>query len=113
MTSHFIGQSIPRVDAPGKVTGETLYPGDISMPGMLHMKIMFSSKAHARIINLDPSAAIDWPGLVCVLTAQDVPVNEYGLQITDQPVLCGPIPNPPVKNQSTPALEGPGEMVDP
>jgi len=85
-----IGQSIPRIDAPDKVTGAALYSGDLIRPGMLHMKILFSSRAHARVINIDISAAKALPGVVAVLTAMDVPVNEYGLQKKDQPVLCGP-----------------------
>jgi CO/xanthine dehydrogenase Mo-binding subunit len=85
-----VGQSLPRIDALGKVTGETLYSGDLVMPGMLHMKILFAGRPHARILSLDTSAAEAHPGVAVVLTAKDVPVNEYGLQINDQPVLCGP-----------------------
>jgi CO/xanthine dehydrogenase Mo-binding subunit len=85
-----IGQSIRRMDAVGKVTGETQYPGDIDMEGQLWMKIRFSDRAHARIVSIDTRAAEDYPGVVAVFTAKDVPANEYGLGIPDQPVLCGP-----------------------
>ena len=85
-----VGKSFPRVDARGKVTGETLYSGDLSMPGMLHMKMLFSDRPHARVLSIDTSKAEAAPGVVAVYTAQDVPVNEYGLQWQDQPVLCGP-----------------------
>ncbi|MER3514636.1 MAG: aldehyde oxidase, partial [Chloroflexota bacterium] len=85
-----LGLSLPRIDARAKVTGEALFPGDISMPGMLHMKILFAGRPHARIRRLDTSRAEAVPGVVAVLTAKDVPVNEYGLIINDQPVLCGP-----------------------
>jgi CO/xanthine dehydrogenase Mo-binding subunit len=84
-----IGQSIRRVDAIGKVTGETPYPGDIDMDGQLWMKLRFSDRAHARITAMDTSAAEALPGVVAVFTAKDVPHNEYGLVIKDQPVLCG------------------------
>lgn len=67
-----------------------MYPGDIDMPGQLWMKILFSNRAHARITAIDKSAAEAYPGVVAVLTASDVPVNEYGLIMPDQPVLCGP-----------------------
>jgi len=90
MISNIVGQSVPRIDAKGKVTGETLYSGDIVMPGMLHMKILFAGKPHARVLSIDTSAAEAFPGVAAVYTARDVPVNEYGLQINDQPVLCGP-----------------------
>ncbi|MFH1907356.1 MAG: xanthine dehydrogenase family protein molybdopterin-binding subunit [Chloroflexota bacterium] len=85
-----IGQSLPRVDAPGKVTGEAQYSGDLSMPGMLHMKILFAGRPHARIVKIDTTQAEAAPGVVAIFTAKDVPVNEYGLQWNDQPVLCGP-----------------------
>ncbi len=90
-----IGKSVPRVDAQSKVTGKALYPGDLSMPGMLHMKILFAERPHARITRLDTSKAEAYPGVIAVFTAKDVPVNEYGLQINDQPVLCGPGSNKP------------------
>ena len=85
-----IGKSLPRVDARGKVTGETPYSGDLTMPGMLHMKILFSNRPHARVLSIDTSQAEAAPGVVAIYTAKDVPVNEYGLQWQDQPVLCGP-----------------------
>jgi len=86
----FVGKSLPRIDALAKVKGEALFPGDLTMPGMLHMKILFAERPHARILRLDTSKAEAYPGVVAVFTAKDVPVNEYGLQQPDQPVLCGP-----------------------
>ncbi len=90
MTYQIIGTNAARIDAPGKVTGQTLYPGDIVYPNMLHMATLFAGRPHARILNIDTAAAEAAPGVVAVFTAKDVPVNEYGLQIKDQPVLCGP-----------------------
>ena len=93
MTTHkTIGKSLPRVDARGKVTGETPYSGDLSMKGMLHMKILFAGRPHARIKWIKTGKAQAAPGVVAVYTSKDVPVKEYGLQWMDQPVLCGPIP---------------------
>jgi CO/xanthine dehydrogenase Mo-binding subunit len=85
-----IGQSVPRIDAKEKTTGEALYSGDLVMPGMLHMKILFAGRPHARVTTIDTSGAAKLPGVAAVYTAKDVPVNEYGLQINDQPVLVGP-----------------------
>ncbi len=90
MTTRIVGKNVQRVDAVGKVTGETLFPGDLSMEGMLHMKVLFSERVHARILSIDTGQAAAYPGVVAVFTAQDVPVNEYGLIMPDQPVLCGP-----------------------
>src|SRR5689334_3327386 len=85
-----VGKSLPRVDARGKVTGEALYSGDLTMKDMLHMKILFAGRPHARVKSVDIAQAEAAPGVVAVYTAKDVPVNEYGLQWQDQPVLCGP-----------------------
>src|SRR5512134_1550524 len=90
MTHTTVGKSLPRVDARGKVTGETLYSGDLVMPDMLHMKLLFADRPHARVKSIDTRQAETAPGVVAVYTAKDVPVNEYGLQWQDQPVLCGP-----------------------
>jgi CO/xanthine dehydrogenase Mo-binding subunit len=85
-----IGKSLPRIDARGKVTGESPYSGDLSMPGMLHMKILFAGRPHARVVSIDTRQAEAAPGVAAVYTSKDIPVNEYGLQWQDQPVLCGP-----------------------
>jgi CO/xanthine dehydrogenase Mo-binding subunit len=90
MANRIIGQSIRRVDALDKVTGAALYPGDLSMENMLHAKILFSERAHARIKAIDTSAAAAYPGVIAIFTAADIPCNEYGLIRFDQPVLCGP-----------------------
>ncbi len=85
-----IGDNIRRIDAVGKVTGETPYPGDIDMAGQLWMKIRFSDRAHARVLAIDTQAAEALAGVVRIFTAKDVPHNEYGLVTKDQPVMCGP-----------------------
>jgi CO/xanthine dehydrogenase Mo-binding subunit len=89
MTS-IIGKSVSRIDAKEKTTGEALYSGDLVMPGMLHMKILFAGRPHARVTAIDTSSAEKYPSVKAVYTAKDVPINEYGLQIDDQPVLVGP-----------------------
>src|SRR5512142_652083 len=85
-----VGTSVPRSDARDKVTGQAAYSGDLSMEGMFFMKILFAERPHARVKSIDTGAAEGAPGVVAVFTASDGPVNEYGLQIPDQPVLCGP-----------------------
>ncbi len=86
----YIGKSITRIDAHGKVTGETKYPGDFNLPDQLYMKILFANRPHAIVKSIDTSTAEVIDGVVAVYTAKDVPVNEYGLIMPDQPVLCGP-----------------------
>lgn len=92
-----VGSSIPRFDAVDKVAGVAPYPGDIDLPGQAWAKVVFAGVPHARILRIDTSRAEAAPGVVAILTAKDVPVNEYGLVVLDQPVLCGP--------GSTPAAE--------
>lgn len=90
MSEYSVGKSYPRIDARGKVTGETLYSGDLAMIGMLHLKTLFAERPHARVKAIHIEKAQAAPGVAAVYTAKDVPLNEYGLQIPDQPVLCGP-----------------------
>ncbi len=85
-----IGTSVPKIDARGKVTGEAHFPGDIDRPDQAYMKMLFAGRPHAIVRSVDTSAAEALSGVLAVFTAKDVPVNEYGLIMPDQPVLCGP-----------------------
>ncbi len=84
-----VGESVERFDARGKVTGIFRYSGDAVPAGALHAVTVFSGQPHARMTRMDISAAEAAPGVVTIVTAADVPVNEYGLTIFDQPVLLG------------------------
>lgn len=86
----YIGKSVTRVDVKDKVLGKALFPGDINLPNQVFMKILFAGRPHAIVKAIDTEAATTMPGVLAVLTAKDVPVNEYGLIMPDQPVLCGP-----------------------
>ena len=68
-----VGKPLRRVDAMGKAVGSTVYAGDFSMPLMLHAKVVRSTQASALIKRLDVSRARALSGVVCVLTAADVP----------------------------------------
>ena len=57
-----IGQSVTRVDAISKVTGEALYPGDINLPDQAYMKVLFAKRPHAIIKSIDTSQADDPAG---------------------------------------------------
>jgi len=86
----YVGRRVVRVDAIGKVTGQAQYPGDINLPNQSYMKVLFSDRPHAIVKTIDISEAETLPGVLAILTAKDVPNNEYGLISPDQPVLCGP-----------------------
>ena len=70
-----IGQRIKRTDAPKKLTGEELFTGDLRLPGQTYARIVGSPVAHGRLKGLDVSAARALPGVVAVLTADDLPVK--------------------------------------
>ena len=80
-----IGQSVIRPDAHDKVTGGRGYPVNVSMPRMLHAKLLRSPYAHARVLSVDTSEAEKLPGVKAVLTAADVP------QIPFSPVFFCPV----------------------
>ena len=85
-----LGKSALRLDARDKVAGTAIYPGDRTFGDELWMKVLFARRPHARVRAINMRAAEALPGVVAVLTARDVPHNAFGLQIADQPVLCGP-----------------------
>ena len=72
---HVIGKRLDGVDEKLKVAGDILYADDFSMEKMLHAKVFRSTRASARIKSLDTSAARSLPGVVDVLTAEDIPNN--------------------------------------
>jgi len=84
-----IGSSPSRPDAQDKVTGTARYPADRIPADALHGTVVFSNQPHSRMLAIDTAQAEATDGVVLVLTAADVPVNEYGLTMFDQPVLIG------------------------
>src|ERR1700704_3807547 len=67
-----IGRSLPRLEGREKVTGRAEYTHTMRIPGMLHAKIFRSTVAHGRIRSIDTSAAKKVPGVVHVVTIDDV-----------------------------------------
>ena len=84
-----VGESVLRVDAIPKVTGEFAYSSDLFAAGMLWGHTLRSPHAHAEIESIDISEAVSMPGVHAVLTHEDVPGKKlYGLEFADQPVLA-------------------------
>ncbi len=73
-----VGRPRRRVDGRGKVLGETRFADDLTLPRMVHMKLLRSPLPHARIRRIDASEAEAHPGVLLVLTGKDVP-GEYGI----------------------------------
>lgn len=84
-----IGATTTRLDARAKVDGTALYPGDLPVENALAAKVVFTDRPHARLVSIDIAPALAVEGVVDVLTAEDIPLNEYGLTMFDQPVLIG------------------------
>ena len=81
--------SVRRSDAVPKVTGEFAYSSDLHAAGMLWGQTVRSPHAHARLLEVDISEALQMPGVHAVLTHEDVPGRRtYGLEFADQPVLA-------------------------
>lgn len=76
MALSIVGQSLPRVDGEEKVTGRTQFVGDQEMRGLLHARLFLSPYAHARIRRLPTAAARAVPGVVAVLTGEDLPFGD-------------------------------------
>ncbi|MCH6545864.1 MAG: xanthine dehydrogenase family protein molybdopterin-binding subunit [Deltaproteobacteria bacterium] len=88
--STVIGKNIARVDGQEKVTGRALYTGDLKLPGMVHGKVLRCPYAHARIRRIDTRKAETLPGVVGVLTRNNLKLATpyIGAMIKDQPVIA-------------------------
>lgn len=76
-----VGKSVPRIDARERVTGEAIYPADLTRPGMAHAKIKRSPHAHAAIRRIDTTRAETLPGVLATVTAADFPELPVGTTI--------------------------------
>ncbi|MDI6105862.1 molybdopterin-dependent oxidoreductase [Actinoplanes sp. NEAU-A12] len=68
-----VGSSLGAPAGPQVVTGAARYTFDLDVPGMLHLKVLRSPHAHARILSIDTSAALAVEGVEAVLTHKDAP----------------------------------------
>jgi CO/xanthine dehydrogenase Mo-binding subunit len=87
-----VGRSVPRLEGRQKVTGRAEYVHNLSLPGMLHIKVFRSTIAHGRILSIDTSEAEAVEGVYRVVTGEDIrkiiPVPYYGPAFHDQPILA-------------------------
>jgi aerobic carbon-monoxide dehydrogenase large subunit len=69
---HGLGHSLRRREDDRFIQGKGNYVDDVQLPGMLHMSILRSPLAHARITGVDSSQAMAHPGVVAVVTGRDL-----------------------------------------
>lgn len=87
-----VGTNAPRKQDPRLLTGRGLFVADVKRPGLLHMAVLRSPHAHARIVRLDASTARQAPGVALVLMAEDIagrarplPVLRQGRRLRAKP----------------------------
>jgi CO/xanthine dehydrogenase Mo-binding subunit len=73
-----------RPDGKEKVTGVGRYTADLNLTGQLHAKFKYADHSHARVLRVDTSAARALPGVLAVLTQEDVPDVKYGGLVQDR-----------------------------
>ena len=78
-----MGGGVPRKEDPALVTGRGTYTDNMKLPGMLHIALLRSPFAHAKITHIDVSAALEQPGVVAAFTGEDL-AEEWGI-----PIPCG------------------------
>ncbi|HSR70205.1 MAG TPA: molybdopterin cofactor-binding domain-containing protein [Acidobacteriota bacterium] len=97
MSTRIFGSGIKRREDPRLITGKALYTDDMVLPGTLHMAVVRSPHAHARIMNIDVEAARKAPGVAAVYTGKDVDcapvpcawlVPDSDLKTPDHPALA-------------------------
>jgi CO/xanthine dehydrogenase Mo-binding subunit len=84
-----IAQSVPMVDALARVTGQVDYALNVELPNMLHARVLRSPHPHARVVRVDTSKAEQHPGVVAVISRNDLVGNDrffpyFGPIIRDQ-----------------------------
>ncbi|MBI3129687.1 MAG: xanthine dehydrogenase family protein [Candidatus Tectomicrobia bacterium] len=85
---HTIGKSFPRANGSLLASGSAPYVDDLRPAGVLYGAVLRAGRPHARILRIDTRRAERAPGVACVITGHDIPVNAYGPHLQDQPVLC-------------------------
>ncbi|WP_313800312.1 molybdopterin cofactor-binding domain-containing protein [Cytobacillus sp.] len=89
---NWVGKRVKRIDGPEKVTGELKYMTDYHFENMAWGKVLRAKYPFAKIHSIHTEKARQLPGVICVLTHEDIPgFNGFGIVVPDQPVLASDI----------------------
>ena len=105
MTSS-VGRSLPRAEAPQKVTGQARYVGDMQLPGMLHARLVRSPYPRATVVAVDAETCLASDGVVSVISALDIEALLPGLSVYD--LACGAMERDP----DAPIAVGDARLLD-
>src|SRR5262245_65266045 len=92
MAFELIGKNFTPPDVHAKVTGKAKYSEDVRVDGMVFVKVLTSPMPHARVTNIDESAALAMPGVHGVLKADEIATNPPAPQetiLTNEPLFVG------------------------
>jgi len=84
----YVGKPRPLVEGLEKVSGYSRYTADLKLPGMLYAHLVLSPYAHARIVSVDKSEAEAVPGVVAVLTAEDLVTRDKVIASRNSAILA-------------------------
>ncbi|MGB0386569.1 MAG: xanthine dehydrogenase family protein molybdopterin-binding subunit [Ardenticatenaceae bacterium] len=84
----YVGKGRKLVEGFEKVTGAARYAADVVLPGMLYGRPILSPYAHAKIVSVDKSAAEGMPGVVAVLTADELPTKDKVITSRNSAILA-------------------------
>jgi CO/xanthine dehydrogenase Mo-binding subunit len=117
MSASTIGRPRRRRDGDPKVRGATRYTADMPVYGLLHARLVLAAEAHARLTGIDVSTALASPGVVAVLTADDLPLaagaaGRAGTPLARAEILWSGQPVAMVVAESEAAAEDAVELVD-
>ena len=85
MEQHIVGKPLQRIDAWAKATGRAEFGADVHLPDMVYCKGVYTEHAHAKLLAVHTEAAERAPGVVCVVTGEDIPGDKkFGEIFVDQ-----------------------------
>lgn len=91
-----VGASVRRMEDPRLLRGEAAFVDDIRFPGLLHMAVLRSPHAHARLLSVDVSAARQLPGVLDAFSAADLGADPPGIPFFYNPESFRPAPQYPL-----------------